>query len=63
MCKIGLTPSTPVAKVMGLSNLWSSVGKLVVTAGVLSIALWLNVEFRTSFREQKFGGKPGTFDL
>ena len=27
------------------------------------LVLWLNANFGTGFRKQKFGEKPGTFDL
>ena len=27
------------------------------------VVLWLNANFGTGFRKQKFGEKPGTFDL
>ena len=27
------------------------------------LVLWLNAKFRTGFRKQKFGKKPGRFDL
>ena len=31
--------------------------------GRLYVVLWLNANFRTGFRKQKFGEKPGMFDL
>ena len=30
---------------------------------IFQLVLWLNANFKTGFRKQKFGEKPGVFDL
>ena len=46
------------------SNPISDIKHLAVkTCFDFKLVLWLNANFRTSFRKRKFGEKPDTFDL
>ena len=53
----------PLDRVLTYKNLIYLLNLQFWHFGVQYLVLWLNAIFRTSFRKQKFGEKPGMFDL